>query len=221
MDLARRDEYEQDLARALGRTLRQQFNKFMAALGDSPSLDKLTPALYEDLRAELQATIRPRLEKIYIEHAEALTNEFPQQLKARGIGIDWGLVNERAAEWASQYSFDLVTGVTSTTRKTLQRQIADFFRDSRKLSDLRATLTKLFGPVRAEMIAQTEVTRAASAAEMMYEHELNKLGLNTTQVWVTNNDEIVQRCPICWPRHNTQRGEGWDEPPPGHPRCRC
>lgn len=215
MDLARRDDWEEELARVTGRALRKQYANVRRALGSNPSLDKLTPAMFEAMRAGLQAAIRPVLERVYLAHAEALTHEFPRT--KQGLGIDWGVINERAATWSSKYSFDLVTGITNTTRNTLQAQISDFFRDARTLKDLENTLSNLFGPVRAAMIAQTEVTRAASAAEEAYAEELRRLGLKVTFRWETNADERV--CPICEPRNGTLQGDGWQEPPPAHPRC--
>lgn len=219
MDLARRGEYERDLARVMGRTLRQQYNAVMDALGDNPSLDKLTPALFEAMKNALQAAIRPLLERVYRDHVEALTKTPPKRVKQGGIGIEWGLVNERAAEWASGYSLNIAGRIVNTTQKTLRKQVADFFQDERTLKDLRDTLSPLFGPVRADLIGTTEITVAASAGEAFFEGELNRLGLKTTQIWQTENDDLV--CPICGPRHGKKRGDGWTEPPPAHGRCRC
>lgn len=223
MDLARRDEYEQDLARALGRTLRQQYNKFFEVFGDKPSLNQLTAQLFNDFRDAMQAAIRPTLEDVFLAHSISLMNTpvHRRRTKQGGIGMDFGVVNERAANWASQHSFDLVTDVTDTQKKILQKQIGDFYTDQRTMGDLKKALTPAFGPVRAEMIAQTEVTRAASAAEMAYAEEMRAMGLEVIIVWQTNNDEIVARCPVCFPLHDTEQGDGWDDPPPAHPRCRC
>jgi hypothetical protein len=221
MDVPNRDAHEADLARVMGRVLRQQFAVIMAALGEAPSLDKLTPELFATMQSAVQAAIRPVLEKVYLEQAEALTDETIPRVKQGGIGVDWGVINQRAAEWASQYSFDLVSGIVNTTRATLQKQVSDFSTDSRTLKDLRQSLEGLFGPVRAAMIAETEVTRAASEGEQAFGDELGKLGLQVDFIWVTNNDEIVRRCPICWPRHEKRRGDGWTDFPPAHPRCRC
>lgn len=217
MDLANRADYERNLARAMGRTLRQQFKVILAALGDNPSLDKLTPELFDNMQNAVQAAIRPVLERVFLDHVEGLTNLPVPRTKA-GIGIEWGLVNERAAQWAGEYSYNLVSGIVTTTRNTLQKQVADFFQDERTLKDLSDSLSKLFGPVRADMIAQTEVTRAASEAEALFEEELNKLGLKTTQIWQTSQQDV---CPICRPRHGKKRGDGWTDPPPAHPRCQC
>lgn len=218
MDIAHRDQYEAKLARALGRALHEQFTIVMTALGAAPSAANLTPMVFENMQKALQAAIRPILERVYLAQVEALTHEIIPRTK-QGIGVEWGVVNQRAAEWASRYSFDLVSGIVDTTRVTLQRQVADFFTDQRTLGDLRAAIEPLFGPVRADMIATTEITRAASAGEQAFADELEALGLTTTQVWQTNQDDAV--CPICGPRHNKKRGDGWDELPPAHVRCRC
>ena len=217
MDVVDRDAHEAALARAAGRVLRQQFAVVMDVLGNSPTMDKLTPKLFNDMQKAFQASIRPVLERVFLDHAENLTRESPQNEQVGG-GVDWGLINLAAAAWASRYSLSLVTGLTETTRKTLQKQVGDFFTDGR-ITDLRKRLDKLFGPVRAAMIAETEVTRAASAAESAYADELRKLGLEVTFEWQTANDARV--CPICAPRHGTLQGDGWEELPPGHVRCRC
>lgn len=221
MDVPSREEHEARLARVTSRTLRQQFNNIMDALGDEPSPAGLTPQLYEDMHAALMAAIRPVLEAVYMAQVEGLTHEAIPSVKQGGIGVDWGLINQRAADWASQYTFELVTGIVNTSRNTLQKQVGDFFTDQRTISDLRQSLEPLFGPVRAEMIAETEITRASSAGEQAFADELEALGLEVTQIWETNNDEIARRCPICWPRHKKRRGDGWTELPPAHPRCRC
>lgn len=221
MDVPGREDHEAELARVTARTLRQQLNIVMDALGDDPSPDKLTPELFSDMFTALQAVIRPQLEKVYLAQVEALEDETIPTIKQGGIGVDWGLINQRAAEWASQYSFELVTGLVDTSRNTLQKQVTDFLTDGRTIGELRTALEPSFGPVRADAIAQTEVTRAASEGEQVFRGELEALGLQTTQIWVTNNDEIVRRCPICWPLHMKEWGDGWTDPPPAHPRCRC
>jgi hypothetical protein len=39
------------------------------------------------------------------------------------------------------------------------------------------------------------------------------------EIWLASQDELV--CPICGPLHGKRRGQGWTEPPPAHPNCRC
>ena len=135
------------------------------------------------------------------------------------LGVEWGLVNEAAANWARQYTFELVKDLVDTSRRTLQKLIPQYFEQQMTQGQLREMLTPLFGPVRAEMIATTEVTRAASEGEQGIAKELSLQGIDMVPIWLTNNDEIVRRCPVCWPRHNKPIEDG--QYPPGHPRCRC
>jgi hypothetical protein len=71
------------------------------------------------------------------------------------------------------------------------------------------------------MISITEVTRAASEGEQEIVNRLimDNPGIVAVDIWQTNRDDRV--CPICGPRHNRKRGDGWTENPPAHPRCRC
>ena len=80
-------------------------------------------------------------------------------------------------------------------------------------------LTGAFGARRADVVATTEITRAASQATVAARDYLKSHGLDGALVWRTNGDD--RRCPVCTPRNGAAQGEGWDEPPPAHPRCRC
>ena len=81
----------------------------------------------------------------------------------------------------------------------------------------------MFGEVRAQMIATTEITRAQSEAAAMYKRELDKRGVETVERWVTAEDEHT--ClDICEPLDNTMRdvwGQQFPDGPPAHPNCRC
>ena len=142
------------------------------------------------------------------------------------VGVDWALVNEAAVNWGTRYTYDLVTGINETSRRVLQTSIPQYFEEAMTQGELRSRLTGTFGPVRAEMIARTEVTRAAVEGQRATVREADKLlskyGIKPmVEVWQTRNDEIV--CPICGPRHGKEEGDGWtkDDGPPAHPRCRC
>lgn len=150
------------------------------------------------------------------------------------IGVDWALVNEAASEWSRRYTYDLVRGITDHTREALQRAVGDFFEEGLTRGDLEGRLSSLFGPVRAEMIAVTEVTRAAAEGQQGLVSEVAAQGIEMVDAWSTRNDELV--CPICGPLHGRDAdgyGPGrtpyWIHPlsgqryekPPAHPRCRC
>lgn len=150
------------------------------------------------------------------------------------IGADWALVNEAASAWASQYSYDLVQGITAHTREALQHAVSGFFEEALSRDELVGRISGLFGPVRAEMIAVTEVTRAASEGQQGLVTEVAGQGIEMVAAWSTRNDELV--CPICGPLHGRDadgyeagRVPYWIHPvsgerygkPPAHPRCRC
>ena len=61
--------------------------------------------------------------------------------------------------------------------------------------ELEGQIVGLFGPVRAEMIAVTEVTRAASEGQRGLANEVAQFGILMIDAWSTRNDEVV--CPIC------------------------
>lgn len=207
-----RDALEAALAQKLGKLNRELLNEIMDALGDPPDLAAITPAFWESLRARFTGLLSPALEAIFVASVEA-------QMGAIGIGIAWDLVNERAAQWASQYTFDLVSGITETRQQMLQQAVSDFFRQAWDLRDLAERLAREYGPVRSEMIAVTEVTRAVNAGEQAFREEAEKLGAAFEVIWQTANDE--RTCPICEPRNGKAQGDGWEDLPPAHPNCRC
>lgn len=219
-DLANRADYEARISRAVARVFQQFKRQLWDMLGDNPTDDDLDESFFADFQGALQGAVRPILEAIFVEHAQTLTETPPETArKAGGIGIDMTLINQRAADWAAGYSFELVKGIVDTTRDTLRSQIRGFFEDQRTIGDLRDSIGRLFGPVRASMIAITETTRAASKGEEAFADELRKLGLRVTHIWHTSRDDDV--CKICKPRNGKRQGDGWQELPPAHIGCRC
>jgi len=157
----------------------------------------------------MAATVRPVLEKAALAAAQRLALE-------PGIGVDWALVAEDAARWASEYSYSLVTGITDTTRRVLQEKVAQWIREpGRTIGDLTADLEPYFGKMRAQMIAVTETTRAFAEGEKVAVAQAREYGFEMETIWHTNRDELV--CSVCAPKD----GEVTTEFPPAHPRCRC
>jgi hypothetical protein len=212
-DLASRAEWEARLARANGKLGQQALNEIMDALGDPPSAANITPALWEKMSAAQLEVLIPVLRDIYLEAAKQMIDDYP------AIGVDWGLVNNQALEWSRKYGFELVRGITETSKEGLQSAVGSFFEQQWTMGDLRGALEGTFGPVRAEMIAATEVTRASVQGEMDLVDQLKEQGFEMVAIWQTSNDERV--CPLCGPLDGTKQGEGWDDPPPLHVRCRC
>jgi SPP1 gp7 family putative phage head morphogenesis protein len=136
------------------------------------------------------------------------------------IGVDWALVNKAAYDWAWGYTQDLARRITDTTQNGVGNIIADWITSGQPLEDLVETLTPFFGPVRAEMIAVTEVTRAFAEGNIL---AWKASGVVDGMKWMTAQDDLV--CPICEPlAGQTDDLDGdfnGDGPPPAHVRCRC
>ena len=136
------------------------------------------------------------------------------------------LANAEAVKWARGYAYTLVKGLEDTTRATLREEVSSWIGAGRGIGDLEARLTPIFGPVRAEMIAVTETTRAyTEGTKKLWEASRVVKGRR----WITNRDEIVCLA-ICAPLH--RRVLPWGESfgplvgqafvdPPAHVRCRC
>lgn len=211
MEYANRGASEARISELLGRLHMQSLRDLIKQLGDPPDLSKVDEAWWNELQTTYTGALMPELEAVFTDQAAALIEG--------GVGVDWTLVNQRAADWARAYTTALVRGMNEQRRGLVQQAVADFYEQGLTLGDLKDRLAREFGPVTADMIAVTETTRAASAAEAAYADLLRQDGLALQLRWQTNNDDRV--CPICGPRHDTVQGDGWTDPPPAHKRCRC
>lgn len=148
-------------------------------------------------------------------------------------GIDtFALVNQQVIAWVERY---YVTsndpGSVGSLNATSRQQFAEAFARWQQgdvpisqapgLDGLIDLLTPTFGPVRAELIASTEVTRVFTQATLLAEANNP---YTVAYRFQTSADERV--CPICsplnqqvTPKSSNGFGDlGW---PPLHPRCRC
>lgn len=215
-DVPNRPEWERDLAKALAIALGLQFAEVIDLLGNPPDLSNVPSEWWDDSGKEIANAMIPTLQSIYLAQAEEL-------LKQTTIGVsDFGLINTQAIEWVNKYTFDLVRDLNDTTRRGLQAALQAFYENGNmSIDDLANSLTNLFGPVRAEMIAITEVTRASVNGELALVNmlELENLGIKFTAIWQTAKDDRV--CELCGPLDGTKYGETWFDYPPRHTRCRC
>ena len=211
-DIPNRDSLEARLARILARLQRAQMARLLELLGDPPNMANVPQSFWDETGKELQQALGPFLEQVYLDQAGLLMASIP-------IGVDWALINTAAVNWARAYTFDLVSGITATTRQALQTSVSAYFERGQTIGELERSISGLYGPVRSEMIAVTEVTRASSQGELQIAEDLRKEGVEMIAIWETSADEKV--CPICAPRNGKKEGDGWRDPPPAHPRCRC
>lgn len=210
MALPNRNDVEAELARKLGKVNQDVLKDILDALGDPPALENLTDDVWQAINARYSQAVMPELERVFEASASALLTEV-------GIGVEWGLINERAATWASNYGFELIKGINDTNRKLTQQAVSNFYRNKWTIGDLKKKLQSVYGPVRAEMIAVTETTRAAAEGGRGYVQELRRAGALLKGKILTNRDERV--CAICGPKEG--KDPDIDGYPPFHIRCRC
>ncbi len=142
-------------------------------------------------------------------------------LTAAQLGVD-AQVNAKAAEWANRYGLDLAKGLNKTTASLVRVRLKSFIAEGKPASELASSLSKVIAPDwRAELIAQTEVTKAMAQGAIEVARDTPAI---KSLVWLTLRDERV--CPICGPLHQVSRKiearyPGGYDAPPAHPRCRC
>lgn len=226
-DIPNREELEKKLARRLSRLQREHLQLLLKKLGNPPNLGSLSSGIWDQIARELAGELAPILQEIYLAQATAL-------MMAQPIGpTDWALINQEAVAWARSYSFELVKGINRTSQQALQKAVSAFFEQGQTIGELEQALSGIFGPIRAELIAVTEITRAAAEGEYEIAKDLRAQGVNMRPFWQTNQDELV--CPICAPL-NDHEADGfdalgrpyWIHPEtgkqyqhPAHPKCRC
>ena len=224
MNVRGRDAFERDLARAIAEAGASAMREVIAGLGDPPNVDNVPAEVWQRYGEHLRALLREHLERVYRAQAEAMAGNLGKQPSE---SVDWTLANQRAADWAETYSYELVRGVVDTTtggiNETLQRALREVIStgisDTLTRGQISDALEPYFGPRRAEMIAITEVTRAAAQGEAGLVAQLGDVGIEITAVWHTSADDAV--CEICGEYDGQEQGDGWDELPPAHPGCRC
>lgn len=229
-DLSDRDGIEGALTDALAKELA----RFARMLGKViPGLESAFGSIPQDEwnqhTDKLNGIITPTLSSVFRARAQDII---------RDLGftdVDWGLIDAESAAWARNYAGRLIGGITDTSQARVRQLVADYFEKQQTQGDLvnkllldkelRQALTAdggTFSRSRAEMIAVTEVTEAASESTQETLRHLRSQGVNMIPRWGTLNDELV--CPICGPRHKLIIEPGnatMGRYPPAHPRCRC
>lgn len=150
----------------------------------------------------------------------------PQHPRAKAgieIPVDWNLLAEQARDFAKSYVYNLIKNLDDTTMKVVQKAVAAWIESGEPLSALRSRLSEIFNDsTRAQLIAQTESTRAfaAGAQESYRRADIKKVTWNTVRMPVGDSPGDV--CPICheFEARGPQPVDSFD-PPPAHPGCRC
>jgi hypothetical protein len=203
------NESEGTLSKRLTRTYREFWMDIVEDIvkGKVPNLNPLSAGIRAALITVLTTTIADRLTE--------MAGVSRVQLEPERVITD-------AGAWAAVHAGEQIKKIEATQLARVQQvsqQLADGLITR---EDAVALLEPMFGAVRAEMIATTEVTTAMSQATAMYKEELDKRGQLTVERWLTAEDERV--CEVCGPLDHTLReewGQQFPGGPPAHVNCRC
>ena len=225
------DPDEDDAEQKIRMELERQFSDELNSALHGQMNDLLPPTASDDLVRqaanrveETSGPVRDVLRRHLLRGADLGVSVAFDQMSTIGMAFDWTLAHTHAGAWSSRYSYDLIQGMNQTTRTQLQTAVNEWFQNPDSLATLRRQLEPTFGPRRAQLVAQTETTRAAAEGSIAgYEQS----GVVLEMEWQTVNDERV--CPICGdgptglsgkraPLRGTFPG-GYTAP--AHPGCRC
>jgi len=142
-----------------------------------------------------------------------------------GIPMDTGDQSRYIQDWLSDYTPKTTDKIDQTTADRI-KPIIEMFRTTpgMTIQDIELAVLPLSDPMRAKMIAITETTRASSQATTSYKDYLAQRGIQMIRVWNTENDEIVKKCPICYPLNGKTEdvwGSEFPDGAPAHVNCRC
>jgi len=228
-----RDPFENSLYSDIAKFFKISLRELYDMLGGTWDLTKIDETYWRQYAEGLQGTIEPNLSTTAYDSGLHLQEE-------TGIFIDYDIYSEEVARWAERYTFDLVRGLTDTTRTRLQAAVPSFFSEGLTRDELERRILesgipdldvyigdrvrRIYSDQRASMIAVTETTRAASLGEQVTAKQImmDNPSIVMTPIWNTSNDELV--CPICGPRNGKEIKPGNEtngEYPPAHPNCRC
>ena len=142
----------------------------------------------------------------------------------REIGVTaTDATNDRVVDWLVDYVPMTTRQIDATTAERIKKVI-DAYRQTPGMTaeDVAEMLRPSVDPARALMIARTEIVRSQTQANVIYRDYLAERGLKYERVWITERDELVKECPICFPLNNKTEDEWGDVGgPPAHPNCRC
>ena len=212
-----RKEIERKLARVLSKTLREELKKLLDYLGDPPDLSKVPNEYWRTGWKLIAKHVEPFLVEYFIQEAMEAMDEV-------NITLDLAVINTDAVEWARRNSEKWLQDAFGKTYEGVSALVPQAYEEGWTTKELAKALERYYSPVRAEMIAVTELTRAQVEGEKAMERRYFEMfGEHLVPIWKTANDDRV--CDICNPKPpNAPRNEMPiidDFYPPAHPRCRC
>jgi SPP1 gp7 family putative phage head morphogenesis protein len=171
-------------------------------------------SFWDDDESEMWDDLSEAILEVYLTGADQGVELLPPAFR---VLANFDLINVSAFEFARQYRYDKIRGITDTTRTQTQKIVSDWISSGAPLPALEKALEGVYGKTRAERIAQTESTRVYA---MGNQTAFESTGLIEEVEWMTARDDLT--CPVCGELDGTHLGVGdTDSFPPAHPGCRC
>jgi hypothetical protein len=207
----KKDEAEPELLPhevQLYRDLKRAFLQLRRVMLDGA--DEITAQMFNE-------TLYPAMRR----NIETIARLFADEMRIEvGVAVN---VDALLADWAEEATRRQVEELLYPyTRDYIARAVAAWRRmPGADRAELVAMIEPVVGAKRAETVAITAATEAATAGVRAYRDGLRtEHNLEYVMVWETANDERV--CPICGALHGKREDEwGGRSGPPAHPRCRC
>jgi len=192
----------------LYRDLKRAFQQLRQVMLDGA--DEITAQMFNE-------TLYPAMRR----NIETIARLFADEMRAEiGVAVN---VDALLADWAEEATRRQVEELLYPyTKDYIARAVAAWRRmPGADRAELVAMIEPVVGARRAETVAITAATEAATAGVRAYRDGLRtEHNLEYVMIWETANDERV--CPICGALHNKREDEwGGRSGPPAHPRCRC
>jgi len=192
----------------LYRDLKRAFLQLRQVMLDGA--DEITAQMFSE-------TLYPAMRR----NIETIARLFADEMRA-AIGVTVN-VDALLADWAEEATRRQVEELLYPyTRDYIARAVAAWRRmPGADRAELVAMIEPVVGAKRAETVAITAATEAATAGVRAYRDGMRaEHNLEYVMIWETANDERV--CPICGALHGKREDEwGGRSGPPAHPRCRC
>lgn len=210
------DDAEEDLARAVGRALSQQRRSLLEQIENGDV--RIDESFWNDEIEKAVKILQSVFADIYVDGGKFAYFDLIGRTKASIFDDLLGLVNREAVDWALSYAYDLVKGITKTTRSIVEKAMVKYITTPGfTKQDFIDLTSKTFGAARAKTIATTETTRAYARAGDAIGNQMKSAGWDFDEIWNTRNDSLT--CEICGPRNRKVKQPMWEIP--AHPECRC
>lgn len=216
MELASRLAVEERLASRLALLGAKQRRAILAALGEPPDFDRLTPEFWARLEKLVREEVAAEALIVYLLMLGQQWDDW-QPLSGR-LPVD---VGTQGGAWSAGFGADQAEQWIATTRDRVEQLRSR--QQATPINRLRGQLVDILGPNRIATWAVTMTTAAASGGSLASRDLLERrTGVRLAGVWRTEQDAKV--CPICLPLGNTNEivwREQFPGGPPAHPNCRC